>query len=339
MRKIFLLTILIALLFFGTTASAQETDLPDPGLTPDSPFYFLELVIERVGTFFTFGHVKKAERHTALAAERIAEAKAMVDKEKPKLAEKAVKRYEKQLEKALSRTRKAMVKGEKNVEETGKAIMEVADKHRAVLEKVLEKVPEEAKPAIQRAMTASEASKGPESFIPDSKSFKSFKAIEDFCLGMGAPPEVCGMTESRCKDLGITDPEECYTALTTVTLQAFEEAAPASVQLKESTQNGVQMQVQERTQEYTEQDGEAVQTIKTYSKVELYSIASPFSIKAREYLTENGIEFTDFNLDEDEDKKEEMFEKYGRGVVPIIIVDDVVVKGFNEAKLDGLFKN
>jgi hypothetical protein len=59
--------------------------LPSAGLTPASPFYFLERFSEGIGTFFTFGDVNKAERYAKLAAERVAEAKAVVDKGKPSI--------------------------------------------------------------------------------------------------------------------------------------------------------------------------------------------------------------------------------------------------------------
>ena len=63
MRKITLLTILLFLSFFLVLeVLAQDTELPLPGLTPDSPFYFLERISEGIGTFFTFGDLKKAER-------------------------------------------------------------------------------------------------------------------------------------------------------------------------------------------------------------------------------------------------------------------------------------
>ncbi len=36
-----ILPIIIFSLFFGGVVFAQEMELPDPGMTPDSPFYFL----------------------------------------------------------------------------------------------------------------------------------------------------------------------------------------------------------------------------------------------------------------------------------------------------------
>lgn len=150
-------SLIIALLFLGVLVGpvlAQVAELPDPGLTPDSPFYFLERISEGIGTFFTFGNLKKAERYTTLAAERIAEAKAVVEKGKPEAAKIALKRYNDQLEKALNEAEKAKAKGE-NIEKVTETLARATSKHLTVLERVLEKVPEVAKGAITRALEKS----------------------------------------------------------------------------------------------------------------------------------------------------------------------------------------
>jgi len=69
MQKIFLLVVVLFFLVAAPGVLAQDSDLPSPGVTPDSPFYFLETITEAIGTFFTFGDLKKAERHAVLAAE------------------------------------------------------------------------------------------------------------------------------------------------------------------------------------------------------------------------------------------------------------------------------
>ncbi|MFH1714005.1 MAG: DUF5667 domain-containing protein, partial [Candidatus Nealsonbacteria bacterium] len=157
MKAISLLITSVFLFSLGTGVLAQETELPDPGMTPDSPFYFLEIIAEEVGTFFTFGDLKKAERHAALAAERLAEAKAVVEEGKSELAEKTLERYEMQLNNSIARAEKAMAKGkdtEKVIEVLAK-VGQATSKHLEVLAEVYEKVPDEAKPAIENAMKAS----------------------------------------------------------------------------------------------------------------------------------------------------------------------------------------
>jgi len=147
---------LLAGLVFSTIPSLAQTEstLPSPGLTPDNPFYFLERFFEGIGTFFTFGDVAKAKRYTKLAAERVAEAKAVVDKNKPEVAEKALKRYQECLEKSLAKAEEAQAKG-KSVAEVTEIVSQATIKHLAVLEEVLEKVPEPAKSAVLQAREVS----------------------------------------------------------------------------------------------------------------------------------------------------------------------------------------
>ena len=76
MRKLTLIIILLLFLFSSAAGIfAQEAELPPPGLTPDSPFYFLDTLGEKIGMFFTFGTEKKAEKALKYADEKIAEVK------------------------------------------------------------------------------------------------------------------------------------------------------------------------------------------------------------------------------------------------------------------------
>ncbi len=156
MKGISLIIVSLCLSSLGIGVLAQETELPDPGLTPDSPFYFLETISEEIGTFFTFGDLKKAERYAALAAERVAEAQAVVEKGKPEFVEKTLARYENQLNKSIARAERAQAKGQsiKNVMEV---VAEGAGKHLTIIESMLEKVSEKAKTAVTKAKEVSMA--------------------------------------------------------------------------------------------------------------------------------------------------------------------------------------
>ena len=296
MKAISLLIISVFLFSLGTGVLAQETELPSPGLTPDSPFYFLEMIAEEIGTFFTFGDLKKAERHTILAAERLAEARAVVEKGKPELAEKTLERYRIQLQNSVARAEKAQTKGEntEKVMEVMTRVGQATTKHLEVLAEVYEKVPEQAKTAIENAMKTSvkghekavEALKAQNALgevpeeatlpaqvpqevreriqtraqqelgiekalegIDTSKSlrdicaeqggtpemceqfplekFKSFKQIEAWCIEQGAPSEICSSLEDRCREFGVTTPNECFLFLSVSTIKTYQ-----SVELK-----------------------------------------------------------------------------------------------------------
>ena len=229
MKTISLLITLALSFSLGPVVLAQETELPNPGLTPDSLFYVLEWISEGIGTFFTFGDLKKAERYAALAVERLAEVQAMVEKGKHKFVEKTLQRYENQLNNSIARAEKAQAKTQ-NTEKVMEVVARVGKAtsvHLEVLAQVYEKVPEQAKPAIERAMTTSvkghekavealkaqnalgevpEAVSLPEEIPEEARERIQIKAQEelivekalqgsessrDLCTKTGGPPEIC----------------------------------------------------------------------------------------------------------------------------------------------------
>ncbi len=345
MKTIFLLIILVFLFSFGIGVLAQGTELPDPGMTPDSPFYFLEIIVEEIGTFFTFGDLKKAERYAALAAERLAEAQVIAGKGRPELTEKTLARYENQLEKSMARVERAESKGEntEKVMEVLTRVGQVTSKHLEVLAEVYEKVPEEAKPSIENAMKASvkghekaveslktqnalgevpeqaplpvrvpqevrervrmrvqqelevekaerakknglqsfewlrgfciEQGAPPEvcaSFVNDIQSseslrvfcmergmlppemcekipvqgFKSFEQIENFCIGVGGTQELCSTVDAKCREVGVTTPDECFFVLTTATVSTS--VAPSLSEEEMEERRGIEEEIEER---------------------------------------------------------------------------------------------
>ena len=72
-------------------------------------------------------------------------------------------------------------------------------------------------------------------------------------------------------------------------------------------------------------------------KVVIYSTPTcPYCKRAKDYLTQKGIPFTDYNVAVDRDKAREMIQKSKQMGVPVIIVDDEIIVGFNQARLDSL---
>ncbi|MFH1408584.1 MAG: hypothetical protein ABIH34_01635 [Nanoarchaeota archaeon] len=122
------------LLIFLTSVSAQTEEL-SPGITPDSPFYFLDRM---------FDVFQSSE---SLADERAAELASVIKENKVKYLEKAQERYEKAVEK---RNRDA----EKD-QETAEQVAEQTTKHLLVLAEVYENAPEAAHAGLERAMEAS----------------------------------------------------------------------------------------------------------------------------------------------------------------------------------------
>ncbi len=145
--------------FFAPPALAQE-DLPDPGILPGSPFYFAKAFFEDVGTFFVFGDLAKAERYQELAQKRIAEAKAMAEKEpSEETMERLMNRYQNQLEKSLEKVEAVKERNQENERERVNQITEKiarnTAKHFSVLEAMTEEVSDEIKTEILLAKEAS----------------------------------------------------------------------------------------------------------------------------------------------------------------------------------------
>jgi len=72
-------------------------------------------------------------------------------------------------------------------------------------------------------------------------------------------------------------------------------------------------------------------------KVIIYSTPTwPYCKRAKEYLSRKGISYTEYDVAADRDKAKEMIQKSGQMGVPVIIINDEVMVGFNQAALDKL---
>lgn len=56
----------------------------------------------------------------------------------------------------------------------------------------------------------------------------------------------------------------------------------------------------------------------------------------KEYLSQKNVTYTEYNVAQDKDKAREMVEKSKQMGVPVVIVDDTIVVGFNQAELEKL---
>lgn len=54
---------------------------------------------------------------------------------------------------------------------------------------------------------------------------------------------------------------------------------------------------------------------------------------AKSFFQNNGIKYTDYNVAEDAEKRQEMIELTGQMGVPVIKVGDDILVGFNEGKV------
>lgn len=63
-----------------------------------------------------------------------------------------------------------------------------------------------------------------------------------------------------------------------------------------------------------------------------------FCQAAKEFFKENNVEFTEYDVASDAEKREEMVEMTGQMGVPVIQIGDDVVIGFDEDKIKELLK-
>ena len=69
-------------------------------------------------------------------------------------------------------------------------------------------------------------------------------------------------------------------------------------------------------------------------KVTIFSTPTcHFCAMAKEYFKANGVSYEEFNVAADMDKRKEMMEKSGQLGVPVILIGEDVVVGFNRPRL------
>ena len=146
---------LIALPAGPVSAQASPAVTADPGVLPDSPFYFLKSWSESIQLFFTFDAERKAEQYLHLAEVRLAEYEKMLEKGKEEIATLTLEKYGSQLERALAKAEELKAGNEEVANELKQEAEKAAAKHLKVLERNLEKVSESAKEGIERALESS----------------------------------------------------------------------------------------------------------------------------------------------------------------------------------------
>lgn len=59
---------------------------------------------------------------------------------------------------------------------------------------------------------------------------------------------------------------------------------------------------------------------------------------AKEYFTEKGIKYTEYDVLADISKRQEMVDKSGQLGVPVIVIDEKVIVGFDQPQVEALLK-
>ncbi len=70
------------------------------------------------------------------------------------------------------------------------------------------------------------------------------------------------------------------------------------------------------------------------SKVTIYSTPTcHFCHMAKDFFKEKNVDFEDFNVSTDLEKRKEMINKSGQMGVPVILIGDQLIVGFNKPKI------
>lgn len=152
-RLILLSCVVVISLLFSSTAYAQTEELPSPGITPDSPFYFLDTWGKKIGLFFTFGDEAKAKKALEITEERLAEVQVMAVRKKAKAVRVAANGYDEYLAIAIERMNEV---GKKGISDNISEVVAVAtSKHLLVLDRVMDIIPVEVQETIAEAKEVS----------------------------------------------------------------------------------------------------------------------------------------------------------------------------------------
>jgi len=156
MKKIISFGLVLSFLSVGfcLAQEVKEYTLSNPRLTPESAFYFLKSWWEGIRMFFTFRATSKAKLHLDYAEERLAELNKLIERKNYQYLERLQERYNYHLNKT-EEIIDSLEKEGKDVFDLVQKLEEHTIRHQAVLLRVLEKVPSQAKEAIQRALEKS----------------------------------------------------------------------------------------------------------------------------------------------------------------------------------------
>ena len=99
------ISIMMVLLLFLTIPALAQDELTDPGITPDSLLYPIDLFLDDVNLAVTFNEDTKLDKQFKIAEERIAEAQSMLKSGNAVAANRAIYEHNELMEQVQLRTR------------------------------------------------------------------------------------------------------------------------------------------------------------------------------------------------------------------------------------------
>lgn len=133
---------------------AQDLEIQDPTMLPDSPFYFIKSWSRGIQGFFTFNPVDKAALKQRFASEKLIEVKKMIEERRDEgVIGDAIEKYKKEVEEVEGVTRdiKERAEGNEKVSSFLDKYIKQQTLHQRLLQKLEEQVPPHAFEKIKAA--------------------------------------------------------------------------------------------------------------------------------------------------------------------------------------------
>lgn len=148
-----LITALCVILIMFPTIEA-EYNLPEAGVTPDSPLYGSDKAAEALQLTLVLDPLNKAELHLQFAGERLAEAMVMADQGKLGLVLDPIQEYERNMIGVLKYIAQAHEVGE-DITRICELVLVATSNHQDVLEEIYAKMPAHTHSVIAHAKAVS----------------------------------------------------------------------------------------------------------------------------------------------------------------------------------------
>lgn len=126
---------------------AQDLEIQDPTLLPDSPFYFIKSWSRGIQSFLTFNSIDKAALKQRFASEKLIEVKKMIEERRNEgVIGDAIEKYKKEVEEVGEVTDNIKEKAEKN--EKVSSFLDKYIKQQTLHQRLLQKLEEQVPPQV-----------------------------------------------------------------------------------------------------------------------------------------------------------------------------------------------
>ena len=83
------------------------------------------------------------------------------------------------------------------------------------------------------------------------EGYESFEPLEAFCIEAGGPPEICASIEAKCREFGVTTPDECFIIFFTATTKSLPAPSLSEEEMEERRQREEGRTIEYQTPEGT----------------------------------------------------------------------------------------